>query len=96
MHLKYISSFTIILLISCSPLENNSDEYPVSKKIDFEENLHGYSISDSYRWLEDFTSDESIDWIQRQNEFTNKFIGKNKYKKGLENYLNQIFFCFYK
>ena len=90
MHLKYISSFTIILLISCSPLENNSDEYPVSKKIDFEENLHGYSISDSYRWLEDFTSDESIDWIQRQNEFTNKFIGKNKYKKGLENYLNQI------
>ena len=90
MHLKYISSFTIILLISCSPSENNSDEYPVSKKIDFEENLHGYSISDSYRWLEDFTSDESIDWIQRQNEFTNKFIGKNKYKKGLENYLNQI------
>ena len=90
MHLKYIASFTIILLISCSPSENNSDEYPVSKKIDFEENLHGYSISDSYRWLEDFTSDESIDWIQRQNEFTNKFIGKNKYKKGLENYLNQI------
>jgi prolyl oligopeptidase len=90
MHLKYISSFTIILLISCSTSENNSDEYPVSKKIDFEENLHGYSISDSYRWLEDFTSDESIDWIQRQNEFTNKFIGKNKYKKGLENYLNQI------
>ena len=90
MHLKYIASFTIILLISCSSSENNSDEYPVSKKIDFEENLHGYSISDSYRWLEDFTSDESIDWIQRQNEFTNKFIGKNKYKKGLENYLNQI------
>ena len=90
MHLKYIASFTIILLISCSPSENNSDEYPVSKKIDFEENLHGYSISDSYRWLEDFTSDESIDWIQRQNEFTNGFIGKNKYKKGLKNYLNQI------
>ena len=36
------------------------------------------------------TSDESIDWNQRQNKFTNKFIGKNKYKKGLENYLNQI------
>ena len=90
MHLKYIASFTIILLISCSPSENNSDECPVSKKIDFEENLHGYNISDSYRWLEDFTSDESIDWIQRQNEFTNGFIGKNKYKKGLKNYLNQI------
>ena len=90
MHLKFTVSLTILLLISCGPSGNNTDEYPVSKKIDFEENLHGYSISDSYRWLEDFTSDESIDWIQRQNEFTNKFIGKNKYKKGLENYLNQI------
>ena len=82
--------FGILILISCSSSENNLDEYPVSKKVNFEENLHGYNISDSYRWLEDFTSDESIDWIQRQNKFTNKFIGKNKYKKGLENYLNQI------
>ena len=46
--------------------------------------------SDSYRWLEDFTSDESIDWIERQNNFTKQFIKKNKYKKGLENYLNEI------
>ena len=90
MYLKYISLFGILILISCSSSENNLDEYPVSKKVNFEENLHGYNISDSYRWLEDFTSDESIDWIQRQNKFTNKFIGKNKYKKGLENYLNQI------
>ena len=90
MYLKYISLFGILILISCSSSENNLDEYPVSKKVKFEENLHGYNISDSYRWLEDFTSDESIDWIQRQNKFTNKFIGKNKYKKGLENYLNQI------
>jgi len=90
MYLKYIYLFGILILISCSSSENNLDEYPVSKKVNFEENLHGYNISDSYRWLEDFTSDESIDWIQRQNKFTNKFIGKNKYKKGLENYLNQI------
>ena len=90
MYLKYIYMFGILILISCSSSENNLDEYPVSKKVNFEENLHGYNISDSYRWLEDFTSDESIDWIQRQNKFTNKFIGKNKYKKGLENYLNQI------
>ena len=65
-------------------------KYPESKKIDFTENLHGYEISDSYRWLEDFTSEESIDWIERQNSFTKQFIKKNKYKKGLENYLNKI------
>ena len=59
MYLKYIYLFGILILISCSSSENNLDEYPVSKKVNFEENLHGYNISDSYRWLEDFTSDES-------------------------------------
>lgn len=90
MYKKIIYTFLIFFLVSCG---NNIDEdikYPSSKMIDFNENLHGYKVEDSYRWLEDFTSDESIDWIQRQNKFTNKFIGKNKYKKGLENYLNQI------
>ena len=90
MYSKYLSLLVILIIISCSSQENNLDEYPDSKKINFEENLHGYNISDSYRWLEDFTSEESIDWIERQNKFTNKFIEKNKYKKRLRNYLNQI------
>lgn len=79
----------LIALFSCSSSKDGF-EYPTSKKIDFVENLHGVEISDNYRWLEDFTSDESIDWIQRQNEFTQKFIKKNKYKKSIYNYLNKI------
>ena len=90
---KFLSiTFFLSILISCSSNNENTIElkYPESKKIDLTENLHGYEISDSYRWLEDFTSDESTDWIQRQNNFTKQFIKKNKYKKGLENYLNKI------
>ena len=92
MHKNLPTTFFLLILISCSNNNENSTElkYPESKKIDFTENLHGYEISDSYRWLEDFTSDESIDWIERQNNFTKQFIKKNKYKKGLENYLNEI------
>ena len=84
--------FALLILISCSNNNENTTElkYPESKKIDFTESLHGYEISDSYRWLENFTSEESIDWIERQNSFTKQFIKKNKYKKGLENYLNKI------
>ena len=71
--------FALLILISCSNNNENTNElkYPESKKIDFTENLHGYEISDSYRWLEDFTSEESIDWIERQNSFTKQFIKKN-------------------
>ena len=92
MHKNLPTTFFLLILISCSNNNENTTElkYPESKKIDFTENLHGYEISDSYRWLEDFTSDESIDWIERQNNFTKQFIKKNKYKKGLENYLNEI------
>ena len=92
MHKNLSITFFLLILISCSNNNENTTElkYPESKKIDFTENLHGYEISDSYRWLEDFTSEESIDWIERQNSFTKQFIKKNKYKKGLENYLNKI------
>ena len=92
MHKNLSITFFLLILISCSNNNENTTElkYPESKKVDFTENLHGYEISDSYRWLEDFTSDESIDWIERQNNFTKQFIKKNKYKKGLENYLNKI------
>ena len=89
MYKKYLLIILPVLVISCT----NQDKeilYPESKKIELTENLHGYEITDSYRWLEDFTSDESIKWIERQNRFTKKFIKKNKYKRGLENYLNQI------
>ena len=92
MHKNLSITFFLLILISCSNNNENTTElkYPESKKIDFTENLHGYEIIDSYRWLEDFTSDESIDWIERQNNFTKQFTKKNKYKKGLENYLNKI------
>tara|TARA_X000000950_G_scaffold103723_1_gene130828 strand:- start:7 stop:2046 length:2040 start_codon:yes stop_codon:yes gene_type:complete len=64
--------------------------YPESKKVNFSEKLHGYEITDSYRWLEDFTSEDSIEWVQRQNEFTQGYIKKNKYKKNISNYLETI------
>ena len=89
MYKNTLNIIFLVTLFSCSS-SKDSFEYPISKKIDLKENLHGYEISDHYRWLEDFTSDESIDWIQRQNEFTQQFIKKNKYKKSINNYLNKI------
>ena len=89
MYKKYISLALLILIISCSS-QDNELEYPESTKIDFSENLHGYQINDSYRWLEDFTSKESLDWVKRQNKFTQNFIKKNKYKKNISRYLETI------
>ena len=89
MYKKYFNLSILVVLMSCS---NQVEEmnYPESKKIEFTENIHGYEINDSYRWLEDFTSNDSLDWVKRQNKFTKAFISKNKYKKDIANYLEQI------
>ena len=89
MYKKYLNLSILVVLISCT---NQSEEmnYPESKKIEFTENIHGYQINDSYRWLEEFTSNDSLDWVTRQNQFTKKFISKNKFKKSMSNYLEQI------
>ncbi len=77
----------LLLLTGCSN-EPSEISYPISKKIDFVETIHGYEIEDQYRWLEDFTSEESKDWINKQNQFTKQFIGKNKFKKVITKNLN--------
>ena len=83
-----LNIFLILIITSCS--NQNTSGYPETKKEKFTETIHGYEISDSYRWLEDFTSDDSLDWVKRQNKFTKTFISKNNYKKDIANYLEQI------
>jgi prolyl oligopeptidase len=86
-HTQYF--LLVFLLISCSN-ESTELSYPVSEKIDFFESTHGFEINDQYRWLEDFTSDKSKTWIKEQNEFTQGFIGKNKFKKSIKKNLSTI------
>jgi prolyl oligopeptidase len=81
-------SVAILLLIASCSNEPSEISYPTTKKIDFVETIHGYEIEDQYRWLEDFTSEESKEWVDRQNMFTKKFIGKNKFKKSISKNLS--------
>ena len=83
-----LNIFLILIITACS--NQKTSGYPETKKEEFTETIHGYEISDSYRWLEDFTSDDSLDWVKRQNKFTKTFISKNNYKKDIANYLEQI------
>ena len=83
-----LNIFLILIITACS--NQKTSGYPETKKEEFTETIHGYEISDSYRWLEDFTSDDSLDWVKRQNKFTKTFISNNKYKKNVANYLEQI------
>ena len=74
-----LNIFLILIISACS--NQNTFSYPETKKEEFTETIHGYEISDSYRWLEDFTSDDSLDWVKRQNKLLKHLLVKISTKK---------------
>jgi prolyl oligopeptidase len=48
--------------------------FPETPRDDIVDVLHGRPIADPYRWLEDPDSDETADWVKRQNEFTAAYL----------------------
>ena len=68
MNNQSIKSFLILILLTSCSSDNKEVSQPVTKKIDFIETIHGYQIEDQYRWLEDFTSEDSKKWVEKQNQ----------------------------
>ncbi len=48
--------------------------YPPTRIDPVNEELHGVSIEDPYRWLEDDGSPETIEWTAAQNQFTEEYL----------------------
>ncbi len=78
------SKYLILFLLFILPIQSvNSIERkevaPPETRIEIAyDTLHGVVIEDRYRWLEDGSSDEVKQWIEKQNEFFQKYV--NSYK----------------
>lgn len=55
--------------------------YPSAARLDIVENLHGHTVEDPYRWLEDAESAETKEWAAAQDslyaEFRTRFGGRD-------------------
>lgn len=49
-------------------------QYPETRRDAVVEELHGTTIADPYRWLEDDNAPETEAWVQRQNAVTTAFL----------------------
>jgi prolyl oligopeptidase len=81
------------VLLSCSndEVKNTSLlDYPSTETMPYVETIHGIEISDPYRWLEDFTSEDAKAWVTKQNAFTKNFITESEIKTAIREDLSKI------
>jgi prolyl oligopeptidase len=68
------------LLVSCylfffiSSLLAAQSGPPVARRDNVLETIHGVSVPDPYRWLEDQNSPETRTWIDAENAYTHKLL----------------------
>lgn len=63
---------------------------PSARRGDVQETLHGVTVSDPYRWLEDQESPETRAWINQQNEYTHNRLDTWPGRERLERRLAEL------
>ncbi len=70
--------------------ENIEVTYPETKTGEVVDDYHGVEIKDPYRWLEDDNSEETIDWVNRQNDVTQGYLDNIPYREDIKNRLEKL------
>ena len=64
--------------------------YPETKKVDTLTDYFGTKVKDPYRWLEDDRSEETENWVKRQNEVTFDYLENIPYRNKLKDRLTKL------
>ncbi|MDP2578059.1 MAG: hypothetical protein Q8W48_10135, partial [Candidatus Palauibacterales bacterium] len=65
-------------------------QYPETKKGDVVDDHHGTKVADPYRWLEDVDSEETLAWIEAENEITFAYLDAIPEKEYLRQRLTKL------
>ncbi|MCA1246638.1 prolyl oligopeptidase family protein [Massilia sp. MS-15] len=74
---------------SC-PANGPSLTYPVSKKVEQQDNYHGTTVADPYRWLEDANSAETKQWVSAQNGVTQAYLAQIPQRAAIRERLTKL------
>jgi len=83
----------LTLAMGCSPSKdsNMKIEYPETRKDSSVVDVYfGTSVPDPYRWLEDDLSEETADWVSRQNKVTFDFLGSIPFREQIRKRLETL------
>ncbi len=68
----------------------NSLLYPEADRDDVVDILHGDEIADPYRWLEDTFSTRTRQWVDKQNELTESWLGQVDSREAIRTQLETL------
>ncbi|TXC82120.1 prolyl oligopeptidase family serine peptidase [Luteibaculum oceani] len=74
MKAKYLSLGAVALLLFGCKDQASSLNYPETKKVDSTKTYFGEQIADPYAWLEDDYSEETMAWVDQQNQLTQSYL----------------------
>lgn len=82
-----------LLLPACGGEESAMEkmQYPETAKGNQVDVYFNDSVSDPYRWLEDDRSEETADWVKRQNEFTFTYLSQIPYRDSMRSRLEKLY-----
>lgn len=96
---KYLVVLIFLLSYSCSnegserAMEKNyiDVKYPETRKDSSVIDTYGdVEIADPYRWLEDDNSEETKDWVTRQNKATFDYLDQIPFREDIKNRLSEL------
>ena len=85
--LLYLSILSILL--SCAQ-SSKKIVYPNTLKTPVVDTYFGEELIDNYRWLEDDNSEDTKNWVTRQNELTFSILDKVPFRNELKSRLEQV------
>jgi len=81
--------FFLMLVMAASVLSAQI-QYPVTQKSEQTDTYFGNPVPDPYRWLEDDRSDNTAEWVQKQNAVTFGYLDKIPFREKVRDRLTQL------
>ena len=81
------------IILACTALfacNNKHFDYPQTAKVDTVDVYFGKTIADPYRWLEDPTLPETVEWINAQNKVTFGYLSRIPFRDSLKVRLTEV------
>ncbi len=65
-------------------------KYPNAKMVDLVERIHGHTVSDPYRWMEELESDSLRQWIRAENALTEDVLNRSSLREEIRQRMTEL------